>query len=83
MSQENKNILECQTKKVKKEKKNSKLLFVKTRRNIHSFGNAKQHNLLFNYSFFKISVMVLYRWKKIGFSVVKFNWKVNIPKAKR
>lgn len=55
----NTKILKCQTKR-KKGKKNSKLFFIQaTRRNIHSCGNAKQRNLLFNYSFFETTVIVL------------------------
>lgn len=50
-------------KKAKKEKKKRiRICYLSTQADeifTDSFGNDKQHNLLFNYSFFEMSVMVL------------------------
>lgn len=52
-------------KKAKKEKttkKRIRICYLSTQADeifTDSFGNAKQHNLLFNYTFFEMSVMVL------------------------
>lgn len=62
-------------KKEKTKKKRIRICYLSTQPDeifTDSFANAKQHNLLFSYSFFEISVMVLLRWKKVLFSVIKF-----------